>query len=184
MNLALAMYSDVANDDFEDVEKAITLVKDQLDLLRQIFHKFDSDDYFNGTSLKQLDCLNRAVEYVQLSEAIEKRFMRIVRKMRGAYNLCCSRDEISDAEKDLIHFYFAISAIVHKLTKGEAPDTAQMNAKVNDMIQQAIISEGVEEIFKIGEERGKDIDIFSDEHLAKINNISYRIPKSNCCSGF
>jgi type I restriction enzyme R subunit len=171
MNIALAMYSAVAEDDFEDVDKAVSLVKDQLDLLRKIFYQFDSRDYFQGTPLEQLHCLNRAAEYVQVSEDLEKRFMRIVRKLRGAYNLCCSNEAISQTEKDLVHFYFAIAAIVHKLTKGEAPDTAQMNAKVHQMIQEAIISEGVEEVFKIGEERGKDIDIFSDEHLAKIQNI-------------
>ena len=171
MNLALALYSNVAEDDFDDVEKAISLVNDQLDLLRNIFFKFDSTDYFKGTPLQQLHCLNRAAEYVQVNEEVEKRFMRIVSKLRGAYNLCCSNEAITDDIKDLVHFYFAIAAIVHKLTKGEAPDTAQMNTKVQQMIQDAIISEGVEEIFKIGEERGKDIDIFSDEHLAKIQNI-------------
>lgn len=171
MNIALAMYSNIAEDDFEDVEKAVSLVKDQLDLLRKIFYKFDSTDYFQGTPLQQLNCLNRAAEFVQSSEDLENRFMRIVRKLRGAYQLCCAHEAITDKLKDWVHFYFAIAAIVHKLTKGDAPDTAQMNAKVHQMIQDAIISEGVEEVFKIGEERGKDIDIFSEEHLAKIQNI-------------
>lgn len=171
MDLALKMYSDVAEDDFEEIGKAIALVKDQLDLLHKIFYRFDSKDYFQGTALEQLECLNRAVEYVQLSESIEKRFMSIVRKLRGAYNLSCSSEEISQQEKDLVHFYFAIAAIVHKLTRGDAPDTAQMNAKVRQMIQDAIISEGVEEIFKIGADRGRDIDIFSESYLDKINAL-------------
>mgnify|MGYP000744689299 CR=1 FL=1 len=38
-----------------------------------------------------------------------------------------------------------------KLTKGNAPDTAQMNARVREMIKEALQSDGVEEIFKIGE---------------------------------
>jgi type I restriction enzyme R subunit len=46
-----------------------------------------------------------------------------------------------------------------------------MNAKVRDMINEAIISEGVEEIFKLGKEDEKTSDIFSDEYLAMVEKI-------------
>jgi len=173
MNAALKKYSVIGGDDFEDIGKAVIIVKDQLDLLARLFTRFDSSCFFIGTPLKQLDCLNRAAEFVQLTEDLEKRFMSMVRKLRSAYSLCCSSEDISEAERDYIHFYFAIRAIVHKLTKGDAPDTAQMNERVREMIKEAIISEGVEEIFKLG--KGDDevnSDIFSDEYLAKIEKIT------------
>jgi len=172
MNAALKKYSVVGGDDFEDIEKAVILVKDQLDLLAKLFTNFDKSSYFKGTPLQQLHCLNRAAEYVQLTEEIEKRFMTIVKKLRSAYSLCCSSESITNLERDYIHFYFAVRAIVHKLTKGDAPDTAQMNERVQKMIQEAIISEGVEEIFKFGkDDKNGEIDIFSEEYMAKIDKI-------------
>ncbi|MEO8085461.1 MAG: type I restriction endonuclease subunit R [Bacteroidota bacterium] len=172
MNLALKKYSIVDGNDFADVDKAVILVKDQLDLLSKLFSNFNSTDFFNGTPLQQLDCLNRASEYVQLTEEIEKRFMAIAKKLRSAYNLCCSSEEISEDERNHIHFYFAIKAIIHKLTVGDAPDTSQMNDRVRKMIQEALISEGVEEIFKLTEtDRQANSDIFSDEYLAKVDRI-------------
>jgi type I restriction enzyme R subunit len=57
------------------------------------------------------------------------------------------------------------------LTKGGAPDVAQMNAKVRDMISQAIQSDGVEEIFKLGEDDATEIDIFAGNYLHKIEKI-------------
>ena len=172
MNIALAKYSKVDGNDFEDINKAVVLVKDQLDLLAKLFHKFDSRPYFSGKPLQQLNCLNRAVEYVQLTDDMEKRFVAITKKLRSAYSLCCSSDAITETERDYIHFYFAVKAILHKLTKGDAPDTAQMNEKVRQMIQEALISEGVEEIFKLDKnDQNIDDDIFSDEYLAKIAKI-------------
>lgn len=172
MNLALAKYSKVSGDDFEDIDKAVVIAKDQLDLLAKLFHKFDTTLYFNGTPLQRLDCLNRAAEYVQLTDDLEKRFMAIVKKLRSAYDLCCSSEDISEAERDHIHFYFAIKAIIHKLTKGDAPDTAQMNDRVRQMIHEALISDGVEEIFKLDKNDPKNnADIFSDEYMAKIDKI-------------
>lgn len=172
MNVALKKYSQVAEDDFEDIDKAVAIVKDQLDLLSRLFGRFDSKDYFSGTPLAQLECLNRAAEYVQLSAQTEKRFMGMTRRLRTAYRICTSSEAITQIERDYIHFYLAIAAIIHKLTKGGAPDTAQMNEKVREMIKEALLSDGVEEVFKLGEnEKDKDIDIFSDEYLAKIDKI-------------
>ena len=46
-----------------------------------------------------------------------------------------------------------------------------MNAKVREMIQEALESEGVTEITKLGNEDTKEIDIFDEEYLAKIDKI-------------
>lgn len=172
MNVALKKYGVVNGDNFDGTEKAIIIVKDQLDLLSRMFHRFDSAAYFHGTPLQQLNCLNQAVEFAMQTDENEKRFMSIVKKLRSAYNLCCSSEEINQVERDHIHFYFAIKSIIHKLTIGNAPDTAQMNEKVRAMIQEALISEGVEELFKLDKnDPSNNADLFSDEYMAKIDKI-------------
>jgi type I restriction enzyme R subunit len=172
MNVALKKYGVVDGENFDGTEKAVVIVKDQLDLLAKIFCKFDNSTYFNGTSLQQLHCLNQAAEFAQQTDVLEKRFMIITKKLRSSYNLCCSSEDISHIERDYIHFYFAIKSIIHKLTIGEAPDTSQMNEKVRWMIQEALISEGVEEIFKLEKNDPKNnADLFSDEYMAKIDKI-------------
>ena len=169
MNLALKRYTNFESEEFEGIEQSITIVKDQLDVLHQMFHNFNDNDYFEGTPLEQLNCLNRAVEYVQLSEELELRFMAAVRRMKQAYNLCSSSDKISDKETDYIHFYSAVRSILFKLTKGDAPDITQMNARVREMVAEAIHSDGVEELFEAV--KHIDVDIFSDEYIAKVNSI-------------
>ena len=171
LNLALAQYNQADQQNVEEIAASIVTVKDHLDLLRQIFHHFDSSDYFAGESVAQLDCLKRASEYVQLTEKIEKRFMALVKRLKAAYDICCGSEGLSQAERDEIHFYLAVRSIVFKLTKGNAPDAAQMNKKVREMIAEALKSDGVEEIFKLGEDTADAIDIFDDDYLAKIEKI-------------
>ena len=120
------------------MEQSITIVKDQLEVLGQMFHNFNSSDFFNGSPTEQLACLNRAVEYVQLSEELERRFMAAVKRMKQAFNLCSSSEKFSDEDKDYIHFYCAVRSILFKLTKGDAPDIEQMNARVRKMLEGAI----------------------------------------------
>ena len=185
MNIALKKYAQVEEDDFEDISKAVVILKDQLDLLKKLFNKFDSAPYFKGTPLAQLECLNKAAEYAQLTEEIEKRFMGMVKKLRAAYKICISSEEITHSERDFVHYYSAIAAIIHKLTVGEAPDTAQMNEQVRKMIKEALLSDGVEEIFRFGEKKkDKQLDIFSDEYLARSIKLSCQTLKLKCSNGY
>lgn len=171
MNLALAMYNKIDSTNFEDIAQSISVARDHLDLLAKLFHTFDTDDYFYGSALKQLDCLNRAAEFVLITVNKEKRFMDLVKRLKSAYDICSGANEFTQKERDQIHFYFAVRSIVFKLTKGSAPDTEQMNRKVREMIKEALHSEGVEEIFKMGEENESEIDLFTDDYLNKINKI-------------
>lgn len=171
MNLALAMYNKIDSTNFEDITQSVTVVRDNLDLLAKLFYTFDTDDYFYGSAVKQLDCLNRAAEFVLITVDKEKRFMDLVKRLKSAYDICSGANEFEQKERDQIHFYIAIRSIVFKLTKGSAPDTEQMNRKVREMIKEALHSEGVEEIFKMGEENESEIDLFNDDYLNKINKI-------------
>lgn len=171
MNLALAHYSKTDGQNIEEIEQSIVVVKDHLDLLAKLFHKFDKTLFFTGSSLEQLHCLNLGAEFVQITQNIEKRFMMLVKRLKAAYDICCGSESISQVERDLIHFYIAVRSIVFKLTKGNAPDTAQMNARVREMIKDALHSEGVEEIFKLGDDKQTEVDIFDDDYLAKIEKI-------------
>jgi type I restriction enzyme, R subunit len=172
MNIALAKYSKVHREDFVDVDKAVGVVKDQLDLLSKLFHGFDTTSFFTGSPLEKLNSLNKSAEFVQTTEEKENRFMSITKKLKSAYDLCCTNEKITQEERNHVHFYQAIGSIIHKLTKGDAPDTAQMNDRVRQLIQEALVSEGVEEIFKITSKSGDSTDIFSDEYLAKIDKIT------------
>lgn len=172
MNIALAKYSKYGGEEFDDIDKTVAIVKDQLDLLNRLFHKFDASKYYNGAPLEKLRCLNRAAEFVQMTEESEKRFMAIACKLRGAYDLSVTSEKITQQERDQIHFYFAVRSIVFKLTKSNAPDLAQMNARVTEMIHEALQSEGIEEIFKLDKKNPEgNTDIFSDEYMAKIEKI-------------
>lgn len=169
MNMALKKYTNFESEEFEGIEQSIIIVKDQLEVLSQMFHNFNNTDFLNGSPVEQLACLNRAVEYVQLSEEMETRFMAAVKRMKQAFNLCSSSDKFSNIDKDYIHFYCAVRSILFKLTKGDAPDISQMNARVREMLEGAIQSDGIEELFETG--KHISVDIFSDEYMDKINAI-------------
>lgn len=46
-----------------------------------------------------------------------------------------------------------------------------MNARVTKMVEEALQSDGVEEVFKLDENAGEKIDIFGEEYLERIDRI-------------
>lgn len=191
MNLALAQFNKTDKDNFEDIQQSIIVVRDHLDLLSKMFHAFDSRPYFEPATLdappqslaaeesapyrsfplRQLHTLNQAAEFVQSTQQQERRFMGLVKRLKAAYDICAGSDVFTDTERDHVHFYLAVRSIVFKLTRGDAPDIAQMNKRVREMIEEALQSEGVEEIFQLGDDQTAEVDLFSDDYLAKIDKI-------------
>lgn len=171
MNQALAKYNKTDKDNFEEIMQSMVVVRDHLDLLHRLLHKFDDTKYFHGSTLEQLHTLNLAAEFVQQTKEVENRFMDIVKRLKAAYDICAGSEHLTKTERDYTHFYMAVRSIVFKLTKGNAPDTAQMNVRVREMIKDALQSDGVEEIFKLGDETETQQDIFDEDYLAKIDKI-------------
>lgn len=171
MNLALAKYNKGDENVFEDIKQSLVVVRDHLDLLARLMHKFDNTKYFIGSPIEQLNTLNLAAEFVQQTKELETRFMGIVKRLKAAYDICAGSGELKQSERDFTHFYLAIRSIVFKLTRGDAPDTEQMNARVREMIKDALQSDGVEEIIKLGEISETEQDIFDEDYLAKIGRI-------------
>ncbi|MBD0410931.1 type I restriction endonuclease subunit R [Pseudoalteromonas distincta] len=171
MNLALSQYTSGQDQNLEDIKQSVIVVKDHLNLLDGLFHQFDSKPYFFGTPLEQLHCLNASADYALRTKKFEKTFMDLTKRLKSAYDICVGSSELSQAHKDKIHYYLAVRTIVFKITTGGAPDVDQMNRKVRDLVKDALVSDGVEEIFKLGDNNDGEIDIFDEDYLAKLEVI-------------
>ncbi len=165
---------DATLDVFGKVVDAYTMtesVRDEI-TVRIVYEGRAAKVLLNNSKLKEIeDYYSKCAEFAQQTKDFETRFMGLVKRLKAAYDICAGSEQLTQLERDYTHFYLAVRSIVFKLTKGNAPDTAQMNAKVREMIKEALQSDGVEEIFKLGDEAETEQDIFDEDYLAKIDKI-------------
>lgn len=176
---ALRSYTDFNPNNFSEneIQSAIKIVKNQIEVLDSMMSGFDSRLYFNGTPTEKLQCLNKATEFIQQTKELEQRFMFNVRRLTKAFKLCNSKKDFEKSILDKVYYYQAIKSILFKLIKGDAPDIDTMNSVVSKMMQEAIGAEGVEEVFSIDKKiKAEPIDLFSDEYLEMIERI--RLPNT------
>lgn len=172
MDDALALYNNGDNigTSVEETEKSVAMVKDELDILRRMFGNFDYGRFITGSELEQLETLNEGAELMQGTKERETLFMWHTKKLKAAFDMCLSSEEITDKDRGDIHYFCGVRSIIYKLTRGESPDATMMNKHVTEMIRAAMESSGVEKIMHMG---GKpmNIDMLSDEYLERIDNI-------------
>ena len=172
---AVKKYGSPQESPIDELNISLGIFRNHLALLDELLSGFDARRFFKGSPLERLNCLNDAAEYIQMKKDTQTRFMGLSRRMKSAYTICFPSGELTDAETSKAQFYLAIRSIIYKQTKGDAPDAETMNIVVEDMVREAIMCTGIENIV----DEHKSVDLFSDDFLAELDNVKLPITKFN-----
>lgn len=172
---ALKQYGDDSQSPVDELKLTLSIFRNHLAMIDDIMFDFDASDFYNGSPAERLNCLNEAVEFIQMLKSRQTEFMGLSRKLKAAYNICFPSGELTDIETAKAQFYMAIRSIIYKQTKGNTPDAETMNKVVEGMIEQAIACTGVENIV----DDSKSIDLFSDEFADELSKVKMPISKFN-----
>lgn len=171
---AVKKYGDNQENPIDEIDITLKIFRNQLKLIDELLIKFDAKDFYTGSPATKLLCLNRATEFVQLTQDMEKRFMYLSRRMKLAYEIVFPSGELTDEEIEKAQFYLAIRSIIYKQTKGDTPDAEIMNRHVQSMVEAAIASTGVEDIINSNTE-----ELFDDKFLEELDSLDMPITKFN-----
>lgn len=162
------------NDPVNNIETTLKIFRNELDLLDKLMVDFTkTEQFYMGTPLDRLMCLNEATEYIQTKKETETRFMGISKRMKMAFEIVAPSGEVTDEEYAKAHFYIAIRSIIYKQTLGNAPDAETMNRHVAEMVEKAISCTGVENIVNADEPE----ELFGEELAKQLEEIKAPISK-------
>ena len=171
---AIKTYGGEQESPIDELEITLKIFRNQLSLIDELLVNFDASDFYHGTPAERLLCLNRGAEYVQRLHDMEVRFMYLSRRMKSAYEIVFPSGELTDEETEKAQFYMAIRSIIYKQTKGNAPDAEMMNKHVQQMIENAIASTGVEDIVNNDKQ-----ELFDESFLDELDSLEMPITKFN-----
>ena len=172
---AIKTYGDDDEGPIEELKITLGIFRNHLAMLDDLMIGFNPDNFYYGTPLERLVCLNLAAEWVQQTNEFVTQFMGLTRILKQAYAICFPSGELTDRETAIAQFYLAIRSIIYKQTKGDAPDADQMNAVVEEMVRKAISCNGVESVVDAQQTE----DLFSEEFEKKLDAINMPITKFN-----
>lgn len=179
LNAAMRKYANggMEQTPVEAVEQAVKLFKDELSVLHSYFHGFDYSPFATGTPLEQLDTLNKGAELMIATKEQEKNFMKHALIAKQTFGVCQNHDDVTMQDVERLHFFSAVRSVIYKMTKGDAPDAAQMNKRVLELVNNALVSDEVEVICNMGLGNAEQINVLAHQYLDKINKIPLKNTK-------
>ena len=150
-----------------DAREAYSVLMEKMDVLQSMLHGFDYSDFLTGGH----KTLAGAANHVLGIKDGKKRFADFALAMSKAFTLCCTLDE-AKAVREEVAFLQGVKVILTKrdITAQKKTDE-QRELAIRQIINSAVVSESVVDIFDaVGLEK-PNIGLLSDEFLAQVKNL-------------
>jgi type I restriction enzyme R subunit len=163
-----------------DTAEAFAVLAEKVDIVRGMFATpvdAMAFDYIYDFETKALQLLPGAVNHLSgLTNAKgerdgKRRFLDVMSALTKAFSLCSTMDEVSEFRKE-IAFYSAIKTAFIKHSSVDKKRTdEERNSAFKQILDNAIIAEGVEDIFTLVGLDKPNIGLLSDEFLEDIKHM-------------
>lgn len=173
---ALAFYSDAGGkgDPAVAQEQAVTLMLEKIEVISAMYHGFHYEDYFDADTSKKLSMILAAEDHILGLENGKKRYIDEVTALSKAFAIAIPHDQAMDA-KDEISFFQAVKARLAKFdSTGSGKTDEEIETTIRQVIDQALVSDQVIDVFDAAGIKKPDISILSDDFLMELKDMQHK----------
>ena len=173
---ALSFYSDAGGKGDPTIlqEQAVELMLEKLEVVSQMYHNFPYEEYFEAETSKKLSIILAAEEHILGLEEGKKRYINEVTALSKSFAIAIPHEQAMDV-KDEVSFFQAVKA---RLAKFDSTGTGRTNEEIETTIKQiidkALVSEQVVDIFDAAGIKKPDISILSEEFLLELKGMKHK----------
>jgi len=173
---ALSFYSDAGGKGDPTIlqEQAVELMLEKLEVVSQLFHGFAYEHYFAADTAQKLSLILAAEDHILGLEDGKKRYVNEVTALSKAFAIAIPHEQAMDV-KDEVAFFQAVKA---RLVKFDATGTGrsdeEIETTIRQVIDQALVSEQVIDVFDAAGIKKPDISILSEEFLLELKGMEHK----------
>ena len=150
--------------------EAFSLMCKDLDSIRGMLHGLD----YSKFETQGLKLLVPTVNHILGTPEGKTRFLDLMLAMTKAYSLCIALDATEPYHKE-IAFLCAVKAAIMKNTVVDSKrSTESKNTLLKQIIDNAVVSEGISDVFELAGLDRPNIGLLSDEFLDEVRNMKAR----------
>ena len=158
----------------ETQEDATNLMLSKLETIEQMLGKLPYGAYFSAGMKEKLSIILKTKEYILGLDNGKDRFVNEVTALSKAFSLSIPSDEAMDI-KEKVSFFQAVKARLQKFGIREGAMTSdEIGTAIRQVIDQAVVSEKVIDIFDAAGIKKPDISILSDEFMDEIKGMEHK----------
>lgn len=173
---ALSFYSDSGGKGNPTLqqEQAVALMQEKLEVIEQMLHGLDYQQYFTATTSGKLSWILKTEDFVLGLEDGKKRFVNEVTALGKAFAIAIPNEQAMDV-KDEVAFFQAVKARLCKFSeRGTGHTDEEIETTIRQVIDKALVSEKVIDIFDAAGIKKPDISILSEEFLMELKGMEHK----------
>ncbi len=175
---ALKTYTDAKGrgEPTHSAEEAYAVMLEKLDIIHGMFAPGPKSAGFDYSGFEESahKLLMGAANHILGLDDGKKRFLDTVLALTKAYSLCSTLDEARSYQKE-IAFFSAVKAAISKSTSVDKKLTqAEKNSALKQILDNAIVADGVTDVFALCGLDKPNIDQLSDEFLEDVRQMPYQ----------
>lgn len=173
---ALSFYSDSGGkgDPTQQQEQAVALMQEKLEVVEQMFFGFDYKQYFTADTSSKLSWILKAEDFILGLDDGKKRFVNEVTGLGKAFAIAVPNEAAMDV-KDEVAFFQAVKARLCKFDQtGSGMSDEEVETTIRQVIDKALVSEKVIDLFDAAGIKKPDISILSEEFLMELKGMEHK----------
>lgn len=173
---ALSFYSDAGGkgDPAVAQEKAVQMMLEKLEVVSQMFNGFKYEEYFEADAGKKLSIILSAEEHILGIENGKKRFADEVAALSQAFSIAIPHERAMDIKDEVAFFQAIKSRLVKFDSTGSGKSSEEVETAIRQVIDKALVTEQVIDVFDAAGIKKPDISILSEEFLLEVKNMEHR----------
>ena len=156
-----------------DQKEAVAVLIEKYEICSGLFHGFDWSTWIEGSAEEKLKLLPNALEHILKQEDGKERFIRYSRELSSAFALSVPNEEALKIRDDLGFFQAVGQSLAKRSLDSEAP-YEKLDHAMHEIIQRAVVPEGIVDIFAAAGLKKPNISILSDEFLGEVQKMKQR----------
>jgi type I restriction enzyme R subunit len=173
---ALSFYSDSGGkgDPAIAQEKAVHMMLEKLEVVSQMFHGFAYEDYFGSDTGAKLSLILAAEEHILGLENGRKRYINEVTALSQAFAIAIPHEQAMDVKDEVAFFQAVKSRLVKFEGTGPGKTDEEVETAIRQVIDKALVSEQVIDVFDAAGLKKPDISILSEDFLLEVKNMEHK----------
>ena len=173
---ALSFYSDSdgKGNPTEQQEQAVALMMEKLEVVQQMLDGMSYVSYFSADVSTKLSLILQTEDYILGLDDGKKRFVNEVNALSKAFAIAIPHDKAMDI-KDEVSFFQAVKARLCKFDATSSGRTSEeIETTIRQVVDKALVSEQVVDIFDAAGIKKPDISILSEEFLMELRGMEHK----------
>jgi type I restriction enzyme R subunit len=173
---ALSFYADSGGKGDPTImqEQAVQLMLEKLEVVAQMYHGFEYENYFEADTSQKLSMILAAEEHILGLEDGKKRYINEVTALSQSFAIAIPHDQAMDV-KDEVSFFQAVKARLAKFDgTGSGKTDEEIETTIRQVIDKALVTEQVIDVFDAAGIKKPDISILSEEFLMELRGMEHK----------